>query len=80
MHLIGDVCNKPSPIGTDTAQRASAEMRRYMDEDPCEINPLIWYKRNEARYPTSSKMARKYLALPATSAPSEHVLVLLAPS
>ena len=71
LHLIGNVCNKPFTTGADTVQRARAEMRRYMDEDPCEINPLIWWKRNEARYPTLSKMARKYLALPATSTPSE---------
>ena len=28
LHLIGDVYNKPSTTGTDTAQRARAEMRR----------------------------------------------------
>lgn len=70
LHLIGDVC-KPSTTDTDTSQRAKSEMRRYMDEEPCEISPLIWWKENEGRYPALSKMARKYLALPATSTPSE---------
>lgn len=42
LRLISDVCNKPSTTATDTALRARTEMRRYMDEDPCEINPLIW--------------------------------------
>ena len=42
-----------------------------MDEDSCEISPLVWWKRNEGRYPTLSRMAKKYLALPAISTPSE---------
>ena len=47
-------------------------MRRYMDEDPCKISPLVWWKRNKGRYPALSTMAREYLALPATSTPSEY--------
>ena len=80
MHLIGNVCNKPSTTGTDIAQRARAEMKRYMDDDSCEINLLIWWKRNEARYLTLSKMARKYLLLPATSTSSEHTFSSIAGS
>ena len=71
LHLIGDACNKLSTSGADTSQRAKSEVKRYMDEDSCEISPLVWWKRNEGRYPALSKMARKYLALPATSTPSE---------
>ena len=71
LHLIGDVCNKPSTSSADTSQRVKSEVKRYMDEDSCEISPLGWWKRNEGRYPTLSRMARKYLALPARSTPSE---------
>ena len=71
LHLISDVCNKPSTSGADTSQRAKSEVKRYMDEDSCEISPLVWWKRNEGRYPALSRMARKYLALPAMSTPSE---------
>ena len=71
LHLIGDVCNKLSTSSADTSQRAKSEVKRYMDEYLCEISPLVWWKRNEGRYPTLSRMARKYLALPATSTPSE---------
>ena len=38
-----------------------------------EINPLEFWRENERRYPKLSKMARKYLAVPATSAPSERL-------
>ena len=43
LHLIGDACNKPSTSGTDhdPSQRAKSEVKRYMDEDSCEISPLV---------------------------------------
>ena len=45
LHLIGDVCNKPSTSGTNTSQRAKSEVKRYMDEDSCEVSPLVWWKK-----------------------------------
>lgn len=36
-------------------------------------NPLQWWKSNCSSYPNLSMMARQYLAIPATSAPSERV-------
>ena len=42
LHLIGDVCNKPSTSSADTSQRAKSEVKRYMNEDSCEISPLVW--------------------------------------
>ncbi len=35
--------------------------------------PLIWWKNHQYDYPYLQKMAIKLLAIPATSAPSEHV-------
>ncbi len=35
--------------------------------------PLIWWKTNKTRFPVLSKLAKKYLAVPATSTPSERL-------
>jgi hypothetical protein len=36
-------------------------------------NPLAWWKLKEFKYPELAKLARKVLAIPATSAPSERM-------
>jgi hypothetical protein len=35
------------------------------------LDPLEWWRINESQFPHLSKMARDYLAIPATSVPSE---------
>jgi hypothetical protein len=35
--------------------------------------PLEWWKRNQVKYPYLARLARLYLAVPATSAPSERI-------
>ena len=39
-------------------------------EDPC-TDPIIWWKTYEPRFPNLGRMVRDYLAVPATSVPSE---------
>jgi hypothetical protein len=36
-------------------------------------NPMEWWKNNEKNYPTLAALVRMYLAIQATSAPSERV-------
>jgi len=46
----------------------------YADSDQKRVNnPLDWWKANAAKYPTLAVMAKKYLCVPATSAPVERL-------
>ena len=52
------------------------EMQRYLKEveiNFCKDDPLTWWKFHETSFPIISKLARKYLAIPASTAPSERV-------
>ncbi len=37
------------------------------------FNPLMWWKGHEAFYPNIARLALKYLAIPASTAPAERV-------
>lgn len=63
---------------------ASEELKRYRkpsldnyqtwkqrDEKPS--NPLDWWRENEMKYPLLSSIAKRYLSIPATSAPIERL-------
>lgn len=39
--------------------------------EPPEVDPIDWWRMYESRFPNLSCMARDYLAIPATSVPSE---------
>jgi hypothetical protein len=56
------------------AETARKEVDRYLScvlTDNTSI--LAWWKENEMYYPNISKLAKKYLAIPASSVPSERV-------
>ena len=64
---------------------ASAQIERevmlYFTEDvaPDGEDPLTWWRRNGARFPSMAGLARQYLCVPATSVPAEHVFFGLWP-
>lgn len=52
-----------------------AEMKAYLSTPNAdsEMDPLEWWKVHEVNFPRVSKLAQKYLCIPATSSPSERV-------
>jgi hypothetical protein len=62
----------PDTIGMDPF---TVECHEYISypEAPRDKDPLDWWKVNEPTFPILAKLARRLLALPASSAPSERV-------
>lgn len=45
----------------------------YRDRVPMNSPPLLWWKTHESIYPIHAALAKRYLAIPATSAPCERL-------
>jgi len=75
LSFVDDIV-KSKHQGTSPADKAKFEVRKYVDEEPEAEPPLVWWKKNSARYPFLSYVARKYLAIPATSVPAERAFSL----
>ena len=54
-------------------QSLTAEFFAYRRTPGCDSsdNPLTWWRRNEKTFPTLARAAKRFLAIPASSAPSE---------
>ena len=54
------------------------EMDRYLAEASIQLkdDPLQWWKQRESIFPNVAKFAKKYLAIPASSVPSERIFSL----
>ncbi|KAJ8006377.1 hypothetical protein DPEC_G00134590 [Dallia pectoralis] len=70
---------KTNPSPTPTAsfmhleQAVEAELNSYFFSPTIhsEADPLAWWKLHQVTYPKLTKLARKYLCIPAASSPSE---------
>ena len=64
-----------TPTSQSEQDKIEAELSSYLlssETDP-DTDPLQWWKVHEANFPRLSNLARKYLSIPATSAPLERV-------
>lgn len=69
--FAADILEEVSP---EKKERKS-EVKRYWELADCERNedPLLWWKDNQRRFPTIAILAKRYLAIPASSAASERL-------
>uniref|UniRef100_A0A1A8FVL7 HAT C-terminal dimerisation domain-containing protein n=1 Tax=Nothobranchius korthausae TaxID=1143690 RepID=A0A1A8FVL7_9TELE len=72
-HLDVLLQNREPPAAT------AEEIRDYFSTPhiPTMDNPLQWWSRNQDRFPCLAKLSKSYLAVPATSTPSERIFHLL---
>ena len=70
--LLGS--DSPASSG-DSSDPVQDEVENYFkqEQSPRHSSPLDWWKVNENRFPLLAGLARKYLAVTATSTPAEHV-------
>lgn len=67
--------NAVSSPNQSEAEKIETELKSYLltpEVDP-DTNPLEWWKRHQPNFPRLSVLAKRYLSIPATSAPSERV-------
>lgn len=62
-------------FGSDEISIPNNEVNEYLKINQVQttMNPLNWWEDMQERFPILSKLARKYLAMPATSTPSERL-------
>ena len=68
--LVDDIVKSTNQM-VSPAEKARAEVIKYTDKEMSCETPLHWWKVNSTRYPYLTYIAKKYLAIPATSVPAE---------
>ena len=58
------------------AEIVENEVTRYVSEPSSTVDPLTWWRERAPTYPIISRLAKKYLAIPASSVPSERIFSL----
>ena len=68
-----DTNDNATPLSPE--QKAFNEIEKYKAEEPLDPDddPLKWWKEHSKKYPILSRVCKKYLAIPATSSPSERL-------
>lgn len=55
------------------ANESTIELNRYLALEVDDVDPYLWWRENREKFPTLAVLARKYLAVPATSVASERI-------
>jgi len=73
--LLGKKRNQTQSTPIPKRLRADTELTKYLQEEAMDSHsdPLAWWRDNQSRYPLLAKIARKYMAICATSTASERV-------
>jgi hypothetical protein len=58
------------------AEIVANEVTRNVSEPSSTVDPLTWWRERARTYPIISHLAKKYLAIPASSVPSERIFSL----
>ena len=63
------------PEGRDSTVSCQDELDLYFAEKPVarDVQPLKWWKENNARFPRLADVARVLLSIPATPVPAERI-------
>ncbi|XP_063216906.1 zinc finger BED domain-containing protein 4-like [Bacillus rossius redtenbacheri] len=66
---------KKSSCSSVKSPRVENELTIYLGENviPRSSDPLMWWQQNQSRFPALARVARKYLAIPATQVESERL-------
>ena len=59
MALISDVIHQPNQCQSRT-EKALTEARRYIDGEPVDEDPLLWWSKTSPRCPNLTVLAKKY--------------------
>lgn len=64
---------QPGPAALSDRDAIEVEIKSYLQsvEVDAEANPLEWWRLHQTNFPRLANLAKKYLCIPATSAPSE---------
>lgn len=68
--LLGDSYNESGSASATSREACSRYIHAPIET---ENSVLEWWKLNEKHFPTLAKLARRFLAIPATSVPSERM-------
>lgn len=77
--LFGEVFKKHEQvISLSQVVKTEITLYRLADSIDVDADPLMWWKRNESKFPHLAKVAQRHLCFPGTSVASERIFFFTA--